>query len=441
MKTLDNLAMKLLPIANAIGNQRHLQAIRNGLISILPLTIVGSFFTILLNLPIPGYSEMIAPYLAALDVPFRFTVGLMSLYAAFTIGSYLGNTYKLDKITSGFLSMLATLLMVMPVNLQEGVDIAGNAVAGGRYIPITPLGSQGLFGAIVAALISVEIYRFTKEKKLEIKMPEGVPPVVGESFAALLPTLLVILVFWIPRHFFNFNLNDLLSVAISPLKVFLTGNNLFGGIITQFMICLFWALGIHGHAVLGPIIRPFWDQAIIENAELFQNGTSAFQLPNIFTEQFYQWYAQMGETGATLAFVFLFLFSKSKYLKQLGKLSILPGIFNINEPVIFGTPIVMNPLLAIPFILVPIVNTILVYIVTALGWMPKMMVKPPFSIPAPLGALITSNWNWVACVMVFVCFAVSLAIYYPFFKMFEKIQVEQEQQVEQDESVTASEGM
>lgn len=441
MKTLDNLAMKLLPIANAIGNQRHLQAIRNGLISILPLTIVGSFFTILLNLPIPGYSEMIAPYLSALDVPFRFTVGLMSLYAAFTIGSFLGNTYKLDKITSGFLSMLATLLMVMPVNLQEGVDVAGNAVAGGRYIPITPLGSQGLFGAIVAALISVEIYRFTKEKKLEIKMPEGVPPVVGESFAALLPTLLVILVFWVPRHFFNFNLNDLLSVAISPLKVFLTGNNIFGGIITQFMICLFWALGIHGHAVLGPIIRPFWDQAIIENAELFQNGTSAFQLPNIFTEQFYQWYAQMGGTGATLALVCLFLFSKSKYLKQLGKLSILPGIFNINEPVIFGTPIVMNPLLAIPFIIVPIVNTILVYIVTALGWMPKMMVKPPFSIPAPLGALITSNWNWVACVMVFVCFAVSLAIYYPFFKMFEKIQVEQEKQAEQEDSIAVTEGI
>ncbi|EPH98337.1 putative PTS system, cellobiose-specific IIC component [Enterococcus faecalis 13-SD-W-01] len=430
VSTLDKLAMKLLPLANAIGNQRHLQAIRNGLISIFPLTIVGSFFTILLNLPIPGYTELVAPYLQILDVPFRFTVGLMSLYASFTIGSFLGNTYKLDKITSGFLSMLATLLMVVPVNLQEGVDALGDAVASGRYVPIAPLGAQGLFGAIVGALISVEIYRFTKEKNLEIKMPDGVPPVVGESFAALLPTLLVILVFWVPRHFWDFNLNDLLSLAISPLKVFLTGNNLLGGILTQFLICLFWALGIHGHAVMGPIIRPFWDQAIIENAELFQNGTNAFDLPNIFTEQFYQWYAQMGGTGATLALVVLFLFSKSSYLKQLGKLSILPGIFNINEPMIFGTPIVMNPLLAIPFILVPIVNTILIYIVTILGWMPRMMVKPPFSIPAPLGALITSNWNWVACVMVFVCFAVSLAIYYPFFKMFEKIQIEQERQGE-----------
>ncbi|OJG19522.1 PTS system, lactose/cellobiose family IIC component [Enterococcus canis] len=420
----------MLPVANAIGNQRHLQAVRNGLISILPLTIVGSFFTILLNLPIPSYSEWIAPYLPALDVPFRFTVGLMSLYAAFTIGSYLGSSYKLDKTTSGFLAMLATLLMVMPMNLAEGIDTAGNAVAAGRYLPISALGSQGLFGAIVAALISVEIFHFTKVRKLEIKMPDGVPPVVGESFAALLPTLFVVLVFWIPRHFFGFDLNGLLTIAISPLKGFLTGNNLIGGVVTQFVICVFWALGIHGHAVLGPIIRPFWDQAILENSELFQNGMNAFDLPNLFTEQFYQWYAQMGGTGATLALVVLFLFSKSKYLKQLGRLSILPGIFNINEPIIFGTPIVMNPLLAIPFILVPIVNTILVYIVTILGWVPKMMVKPPFSIPAPLGALITSNWNWVACVMVFVCFFVSLGIYYPFFKAFEKIQVEQEKQTE-----------
>uniref|UniRef100_UPI00403F8FE1 PTS sugar transporter subunit IIC n=1 Tax=Candidatus Enterococcus willemsii TaxID=1857215 RepID=UPI00403F8FE1 len=434
MSFLDTVAMKLLPIANAIGNQRHLQSIRNGLISILPLTIVGSFFTIVLNLPIPGYSEWVAPYLAALDVPFRFTVGLMSLYASFTIGANLGGSYKLDKITSGFLAMLATVLMVVPINLAEGVNQLGEAVAAGRYLPIASLGSQGLFGAIIAALVAVELYHFTKAKNLEIKMPDGVPPVVGESFGALLPTLLVILLFWIPRHFFGFDLNGLLTIAISPLKGFLTGNNLLGGVITQFVICVFWVLGIHGHAVLGPIIRPFWDQAILENAELFQGGMSAFDLPNVFTEQFYQWYAQMGGTGATLALVVLFMFSKSKYLKQLGRLSILPGIFNINEPIIFGTPIVMNPLLAIPFILVPIANTILVYIVTALNWVPKMMVKPPFSIPAPLGALITSNWNWVAFVMVFVCFFVSLAIYYPFFKAFEKIQVTQEEQAQVEEA-------
>ena len=200
-KVLERFAEKMMPVANAIGSQRHMQAVRNGLISILPLTIVGSFFVILLNIPINGYAELIAPYKDALDIPFRFTVGIMSLYSAFTIGSFLGKSYKLDDVTSGFLAMLATILMIVPVNIKEGVTTAGTAVSG-RYIPIAPLSSQGLFGAIVASLIAVEIYRFVKEKKIEIKMPDGVPPVVASSFAALFPTLIIIILFWIPRHFF-----------------------------------------------------------------------------------------------------------------------------------------------------------------------------------------------------------------------------------------------
>ncbi|SQA98110.1 PTS system oligo-beta-mannoside-specific EIIC component [Cedecea neteri] len=147
MSTFDKLADKLMPVANAIGNQRHMQAIRNGLISILPLTIVGSFFVILLNIPIKGYMDFIAPWRDMLDVPFRFTVGLMSLYAAFTIGSFLGKSYKLNDITSGLLAMLATLLMIVPVNIKQGVTVAGEVVAG-RYIPITSLSSQGCLGRL-----------------------------------------------------------------------------------------------------------------------------------------------------------------------------------------------------------------------------------------------------------------------------------------------------
>lgn len=153
---------------------------------------------------------------------------------------------------------------------------------------------------------------------------------------------------------------------------------------------------------------------------------SEFDLPNVFTEQFYQWYAQMGGTGATLALVCLMVFSRSSYYKQLGKLSFVPTLFNINEPIIFGMPIVMNPILMIPFILAPIANTVLIYTVTTLDFMPRMMMKPPFSIPAPLGALLTSNWNLFAFAMVFVSFLLSLAIYYPFFKMAEKQQALEE---------------
>lgn len=430
--SFDKFSQKLMPIANAIGSQKHLQAVRNGLLTILPLTIVGSMFTIIMNLPIQSYLDWIAPYSEQIGVPFRYTVGLMSVYASFTIGSHLGESYKLDRTVSGILAVLGTMLLITPENISEGLNSVGSEIASGRYIPMQNLGSSGLFGAIIASLLSVEIYHFTKERKLEIKMPEGVPPLIAESFAALLPTLFIILLFWIPTQFLNFDLNGLITLLVSPLRKFMISDNLFGGILTQFVIMLFWVFGIHGHGVLGPIIRPLWDGAIFENAELFQNGVSEYELPNIFTEQFYQWYAQMGGSGATLAFVVLCLFSKSSFLKQLGKVSIIPGIFNINEPIIFGAPFVMNPILAIPFVLAPVANTVLIYIVTVLDWMPRMVMKPPFSIPAPIGALLTTNFNWFAVFMTVVSFFLSMAIYYPFFKAFEKQQLAIEQEGTED---------
>ncbi|MDR2832695.1 MAG: PTS transporter subunit EIIC [Streptococcaceae bacterium] len=434
------LSSKMIPLGIAMGEQRHLKSIKNGLISIMPLTIIGSFFTVIINLPIPGWADTVGPYMRAFDVPFRFTVGIMSLYAAFTIGASLAQEYKLEQKTAGFLSMLGTILMVMPVQISgvldaagqlisdaQIVDTAGNVVASGtRFLPIAQLGSSGLFGAMLASIITVEIIRFCKIHKLEVKMPDGVPPVIAQSFSALLPTFFVIMLFWVPRHFFGININEILTTIMSPLRGFLTGNNIFGGILTQLIFSMFWILGIHGPQVMGPIIRPFWETAILENSEAFANGVSAFHLPNIFTEQFFQWYAQMGGSGATLALVVMFLFSKSKYLKQLGRLSIIPGIFNINEPVTFGAPIVMNPVLAIPFVLAPVANTILIYVVTITGLMPRMMMRPPFSIPAPIGALMTTNFNWVAFAMVFVSFALSFAIYFPFFKSFEKMQLAEE---------------
>ncbi|GBU10482.1 PTS system cellobiose-specific IIC component [Erysipelotrichaceae bacterium] len=424
-KKLERLGDLLLPFANAIGNQKHMQAIRNGLISILPLTLVGSFFVIFLNLPFPGYNEFIAPYRDILDIPFRYTVGIMSLYASYTIAAHLSKSYKLDMITSGFLGMLAFILLLVPVNLKEGVTTAGLEVTG-RYLPITPMSAQGLFGAILASLIAVEIYHFMKERKVEIKMPESVPPVVASSFSALFPTLVIILLFWVVRHLLNIDVNGIITFLLYPLQDFLVGNNLFGGILTVLLICGFWILGIHGPAVLGPIIRPFWDQAIAQNTDAFQSGVSEYMLPNIFTEQFLQWFLWIGGAGTTLALVVMFCFSKSVFLKQLGKLSFLPGIFNINEPMIFGAPIVMNPILAIPFILTPVVNIIIAYTLTIMNILPRMVAKPPFTMPAPLGAMMSTNWNIMSFIMVFVFFFISYIIYWPFFKIFEKRMIDQE---------------
>lgn len=326
------MEVKLMPIANKFGSQRHMTAIRKGLIATMPLTIVGSFFTIFQNIPIEAYTKLIEPYQAILDIPSRYTMGLLALYATFGIASSLAKSYKLDSLTCGILALMAFLVTAAPpTRVFEDVD---NVITAGRYINLANLGSASLFGAIVTALLSVEIYRFFIEKDIMIKMPDGVPPEVSNSFIALIPGAVILLLFWVIRHVIGFDLNGFLSTLLMPLKGILAGNSLFGGLLTVFLICFFWVLGIHGPAIMGPVIRPFWDMSIAENLEAFTNGANVHQLPNIFTEQFLQWFIWIGGAGTTLSLVVLMMFSKSTYLKSLGRLSFLPGLFNINEPVI-----------------------------------------------------------------------------------------------------------
>ncbi|WP_314209406.1 PTS sugar transporter subunit IIC [Vagococcus salmoninarum] len=420
-KLMDFLEEKVMPIANVIGSQRHMMAIRKGLIATMPLIIVGSFFTIFLNFPIPAIADWIEPFKPMLDTPFRYTVGIMSLYATYGIATNLASSYQLDTMSSGFLAVLAFLISsVKPVHITE--EISG-VVAAGRYMNVANLSAAGLFGAMVSAIIAVEIFNFMKKRNITIKMPPGVPPEVSNSFIALLPTVVVILFFWFIRYVLNFDISAFLSNLLLPAKDILAGNSLFGGLLTVFLITFFWVLGIHGPAIMGPVIRPFWDISIAENAEAFLDGASANNMPNIFTEQFLQWYVWIGGAGMTLALVILMMFSKSDSLRSLGRLSFLPGLFNINEPVIFGAPIVMNPILGIPFIIAPLVTTTLSYFLTVSNIVPMMVNRMPFTIPSPIAAWMSTDYSLRAGGLVIVNFLISLAIYYPFFKAFEKQQL------------------
>lgn len=419
------IEQKLMPVANKVGMQRNMVAIRKGIIATLPLTIVGSFFTILLNFPIESVAAFIEPYREVLDIPFRYTVGLLALYATFGIASSLAKSYKLDSLTAGILATMSFLITAAPpIRVLESVE---GVIDAGRFINVANLGSGSLFGAIVTAILSVEIYRFFIVKNITIKMPDGVPPEVTNSFMALIPGGAILVLFWVIRHIIGFDINGFLSNLLMPLKDVLAGNSLFGGLLTVFLICFFWVLGIHGPAIMGPVIRPFWDISIAENMEVFQSTGNAHELPNIFTEQFLQWFVWIGGAGTTLALVVLFLFSKSNYLKQLGRLSILPGIFNINEPVIFGAPIVMNPILGIPFLVAPLITTTISYFATTTGIVPMMAARLGFAIPAPIAAWMSANWSVAAGILVVVNFLITLAIYYPFFKVFEKQQLEREE--------------
>lgn len=279
------LERKIMPVAAKISNQRHMRAVRAGIIATLPLTIVGSFFTILLNIPIDAYMDFIAPFKAILDIPFRYTVGFLSLYATFGIASSLAKSYDLDTTGVGMLAVMAFLVStIVPTQVVEPV---GGVIEAGRWMDMAKLNSPSLFGAIVTSLITVEIYRFMKEKNITIKMPAGVPVEVSNSFTALLPTAVILMLFWVIRHILGFDISVALSAMLSPLKGFLSGNSLGGGLLTVFLITLFWVLGIHGPAIMGPVIRPIWDMSIAENITAFTEGVSAMQCQTYLQNNFY----------------------------------------------------------------------------------------------------------------------------------------------------------
>lgn len=428
-KFLQWIEEKLMPPMAKLAEQRHLRAIRDGIISTLSLIIVGSFFLIIAQPPVKAWADAIAPNVGKILIPFRLTTGLMALYAAYGMGYSLAKSYKLDGVSGGVLSLAAFLLLTIPVNVDAVLNAAakagvkGAAPIGGWVLPMGNLGGAGMFGAILAMIFAVETLRLLKKYKVTIKMPEQVPESVARSFEALIPAAVVIVVVWFIRVWLNFDISKAIMEIFKPIQN-ISSNSLIGVIIPIFLITLLWAAGIHGVSVIGSILRPFWLVALEQNMQQFAAGQP---MTNLVPEQFFQWFVWIGGSGATLALCILMVFSKSEYLKRVGRFSIVPGIFNINEPIIFGVPIVMNPILAIPFILAPLVTGIISYLASAAGLVGKFMTAPPWTLPAPIGAYLGTNGNIAALLLALINIGIAVAIYYPFFKMYEKKMIADEQ--------------
>ncbi|ERI94881.1 putative PTS system, cellobiose-specific IIC component [Clostridiales bacterium oral taxon 876 str. F0540] len=420
---------KFMPPMARLSEQRHLRAIRDGVISTLSLIIVGSFFLIIAQPPVKAWADAIAPNVGKLMVPYRLTMGLMSLYAAYGMGFSLAKSYKLDGVSGGVLSLAAFLLATIPVNIDAFITAAGKAgVKGGApmgwVLPMANLGGAGMFVAIIAMIFAVETLRLLKKYNVTIKMPEQVPESVSRSFEALIPAAVIITVVWFIRVWLNFDIQTAIMNIFKPV-VNLAGNSLGGVLVPVIFITVLWSAGIHGMSVIGSIVRPVWLVLLDANTAAVAAGQP---LPNIAPEPFFQWFIWIGGAGATLSLAILMCFSKSEYLKRVGRFSIIPGIFNINEPLIFGTPLVMNPILAIPFIIGPVVAAIIAYAATAAGLVAKVSVIAPWTLPAPIGAMFATGGDWRAAVLVLVNIAVVSVIYYPFFKAYEKKMIKEEQE-------------
>ncbi|PGW12458.1 PTS lactose transporter subunit IIC [Bacillus thuringiensis] len=397
-----------------LSEQRHLQAIRDGVISALPFIIVGSFFLIVAFPPLPKDSFISVWALknqTSILIPYRLTMFIMSLYIAFGIGYNLAKSYKLDALSGAQLAVCSLLLTLTP----ELIDKKG------FMLPMTNLGGHGLFVTMIVSILSVEILRFCKKNNVTIKMPEQVPPSVSRSFEALIPAAFVIIIMSLITVVFKVDLHYVVDKLAAPLVK--AGDSYFGVIIPVFLITFFWSFGIHGVSVVGTVARPLWDVYLGKNGEAVASGASHF--PFIAPEPFYQWFIWIGGSGATLGLVLaMIVFGRSKYSKALSRTCIVPGVFNINEPVIFGLPIVLNPILIIPFAITPLVTATIAYAATAMGFVTPTHIMPPWTLPAPIGAYLATGGDWRAIVLVFINIAISFLIYLPFFKMYDKNMLE-----------------
>ncbi|EGK08511.1 PTS family cellobiose porter, IIC component [Desmospora sp. 8437] len=399
-----------------LSEQRHLRAIRDGVISALPFIIVGSFFLIVAFPPLPedsSISRWAAEHVNEILIPYRLTMFIMSLYIAFGVGYNLAKSYELDPLSGAQTAVAALLLTITPRMIEDL----------GFVLPMNNLGGHGLFVAMLVSILSVEILRFCKGSKLTIKMPEQVPASVSRSFEALIPVALVVLLMSLITVVFEIDLHQVVDKAVSPLVT--AGDSIFGVWIPVFLITFFWSFGIHGVSVVGTVARPVWEVYLFNNADAVASGAS--HIPHIAPETFYQWFIWIGGSGATLGLVLaMLLFSKSKYSKTLSRACLVPGIFNINEPVIFGVPIVLNPIMIIPFVITPLITATLSYVATAAGWVTPTYIQPPWTLPAPIGAYLATGGDWRAILLVLLNIAISFCIYLPFFKIYDRKMAEME---------------
>ncbi|RBW67818.1 PTS cellobiose transporter subunit IIC [Bacillus taeanensis] len=416
---------KVMPIAGRLAGQRHLNALRDGIILTMPLIIIGSLFLILANLPIPGWFEFWAgifgdQWATKLMYPVGVTFDIMALIAAFGIAYRLAEKYDVDPLTAGAISV-AAFLLATPYQVSFTPEGAAEAIMVGGGIPVALMGSKGLFVAMIISMLSTEIYRFIVQKDIVIKMPDGVPPAVTKSFVALIPGFVVITLIWLARILvestsFNDLHNLVTQVVGAPLSAL--GGTLGGSLVAIFVAMFLWTTGIHGMNVVSGVMAPIWYGAMDENRIAFQNGE---ELPNIFTTQFFEM-MNVGGSGATFALVLcMILRARSKQVNQLGKLGFGPALFNINEPIIFGLPIVMNPMMMIPFILTPLLTITATYI----GMTTGLVAKPaglavPWTMPPILHGYLTTGGKISGAVMQLVNIGIAFLVYYPFFKMWDK---------------------
>lgn len=423
MEFMENF---LIPIADKLNNNRYLIALRDGFMVALPFVIFGSIFVVIANFPFLDKligGEAHEAFVNAISPASSATLNILGLFVIIGIGYKLAHNYELEGIYGGAIAV-ASFLVLTPQRLEEVTGV----------IPTASLAAEGLFLGVFTAFISVELYRFFVQRNWTIKMPKGVPSGVAKSFSSLIPIALTLTLFLMIRILFSFTSfetvqNFIYSIIQEPLTAL--GNSLPATIIAVLAIQVLWIFGLHGQTIVGSVLTPIWYSLNDQNLAAFQAG---MEPPNVVTNMFINTFVVgMGGSGMTLVvIIMIFIIGRSRQLKELAKLGGPSSLFNVNEPFIFGLPIILNPLAIIPWVVAPVIVTIITYFTMSVGLVPRPAgIIVPWTTPPLLNGFLATGNAWQGAALQAFNMLVVAAIWWPFLKLIDKNYYQSEQKKEE----------
>jgi PTS system cellobiose-specific IIC component len=391
----------VVPPLTVLSENTYLSAIRAGMVSIVPLTIIGGLFLVVSFLPVAGWDKVVAPYLPLLQLPVTATFGLLALFVCFAIAYDLGTRMKQEAVVSA--SMAALVFLLIQVRPED------------QNLSMDGLGSSGLFTAILVSLVTVRVQKFFTDRHWVIALPRHVPAVVYETFLSLSPMIFLVVAFWLIRFVAGVDINHVLQTAFTPLVFAL--NTLPGILAYACLVTLLWSVGINGDNTLDAIVAPIFLQYLAANVAAVADGQP---LPYVTASGFFSTFVNVGGTGATLGLALVMLRSKEPGYRKVSRLSLPTQIFGINEPIFFGFPIVLNPIFMMPYVATALVLTTCTYLLMSWGLIQRPFVAVPWTTPPIVGQYLVSGGDWRAAAWGATSILIAMAVYYPFARAAER---------------------
>ena len=408
------------PFFEKLSRNIYLRAIRDGFIAGMPVILFSSIFILIAFVPNSWGFKWSDEVVAFLMKPYSYSMGILALLVAGTTAKSLTDSVNRSMEKTNQINYMSTLLAAIVGLLMLAADPIENGLATGF------LGTKGLLSAFLAAFVTVAIYKICVKNNVTIRMPDEVPPNISQVFKDVIPFTLSVVSLYaldlLARHFVGASVAESIGKFFAPL--FSAADGYLGITIIFGAFAFFWFVGIHGPSIVEPAIAAITYANAEVNLNLLQQGMHADKILTSGTQMFI---VTMGGTGATLVVPFMFMWlTKSKRNRAIGRASVVPTFFGVNEPILFGAPLVLNPIFFIPFIFAPIANVwIFKFFIETLG-MNSFTANLPWTTPAPLGLVLGTNFQVLSFILAALLIVVDVVIYYPFLKVYDEQILEEE---------------